>query len=134
MCYNEGTENAVGTAKQKGKKMSDKMTKREMFENVLGVLTDAGADVVLTDGISHEIDLLDKRDSAKPSKNKNQVANESVKSDILNALAGGYSRAGEIATYCGQSVQKVSALLRQMVSDGDVVRTEDKKVTTFSLN
>ena len=48
MCYNEGTENAVGTAKQKGKKMSDKMTKREMFENVLGVLTDAGADVVLT--------------------------------------------------------------------------------------
>ena len=97
------------------------MTKRE-------VLTKA---VTMVDVFSaEEIEVLDKmikaldKKSSKPT--KNQVANEALKADILEFLADGEARtATEIANGIGVTVQKASALLRQMVGD-TVAKTEAK--------
>lgn len=76
-----------------------------------------------------------KSTSSKPT--KTQVANEGVKEKILEVLL----RAGERMT-CGAitsavegdySSQKISALLRQLVEGGKVVKTMKKKVAYFEL-
>lgn len=113
--------------------MADKHTKRELFETLVVFASAAEADAWIIDGLNHELDLLAKRANGAKGKTKTQIANDSVKHDIVNAIAGGHTRAGEIAEVCGVSVQKVSALLRQMVDVGSVKRETDKKVTTFSL-
>ena len=80
-----------------------------------------------TDGMREVADKiitsLDKK-SSKPT--KNQVANEGLKADILAILEDGKARtATEIANELGVTVQKASALLRQMVGD-TVAKTEAK--------
>lgn len=76
-----------------------------------------------------------KSTSSKPT--KTQIANEGVKGSILEVLL----HAGERMT-CGAitaaiegdySSQKISALLRQLVADGKVVKTMEKKVAYFEL-
>ena len=49
---------------------------------------------------------------------KNQVANEGLKADIVNALGEG---------------QKASALLKQLVDAGEVVKVKDGKATIFKV-
>ena len=75
----------------------------------------------------------------KPTKTQEQ--NEVIKMDIANLLedAEGPMTATEIATALGlSSGQKASALLKQMVEAGEVVKTENAKrekgkATVFSL-
>ena len=63
---------------------------------------------------------------------KNQVANEGLKADIVNALGEGLT-ATDAGKAVGISVQKASALLRQMVDAGEVVRVKDGKATLFKV-
>lgn len=63
---------------------------------------------------------------------KNQVANEGLKADIVNALGEGLT-ATDVGKAVGISVQKASALLRQMVDAGEVVRVKDGKATLFKV-
>lgn len=63
---------------------------------------------------------------------KNQVANEGLKADIVNALGEGLT-ATDVGKAVGISVQKASALLRQMVIAGEVVRVKDGKATLFKV-
>ena len=121
--------------------MADKMTKRELFTTLIGVVqtldvTDGDIAIAeqLVAGLQHEVELLDrKRDSSKGDAKK-KAEQASVKREIRATLADGEAmRATAIAEQVGVSVQKVSALVRQMVADGEVARHEDKKVTTFTL-
>lgn len=129
--------------------MTTKLTKREMFKGVLTVLETTSGDMdttpeginpsdyidMLYDGIANEIALLDKRANAKRGKTAAQKEAEGIKSDILDALeaAGKPVRVRDIAGVVGESSQRVTALLRQMVIAGDVIRTEDKKVAYFTV-
>ena len=65
---------------------------------------------------------------------KTQRENENVKNDIL-AMLGDYE--GMTATDVGKavdiSVQKATALLKQMVDDGVVVRVKEGKATIFKV-
>jgi hypothetical protein len=117
--------------------MTTRMTKREMFNGVLTLLGkfDHQPEIqVYRDGILHEISLLDKKSNAKPNP-KLEAAREAVKQEIqMELLSQGAMRATAIhAAGVGSSVQQVTALLRQMVADGIVTRTQDKKVVTFSI-
>lgn len=117
--------------------MADKkMTKREMFTNILVLLNAAEADESLIAGIEHEIELLDKR-SASKSPNAKKVAEQNANlakvREVLAAADEGL-RATEIANATDFTVQRVTALVRKMVESGEVTRTEDKKVATFTLN
>lgn len=114
-----------------------RITKRDNFLALSRVVVNSNISddekVRLSEFISHEIALLDKR-HAKSGPTKAQRLNEGVKTDILNTLSDSEGlRATEIANALGLSVQKVTALLRQMVEENLVVREQDKKVVTFRV-
>ena len=111
-----------------------KMTKRDYFSAILEKypLTDAEKQFV-----EHELELLAKKNSAEKKPTAAQVANEGIKSAILENMEDGrlYTVTEiqkEISECADLSNQRVSALLRQMVLDGAVVRTEDKRKAYFS--
>ena len=114
--------------------MANKITKKEMFTMIKAEVKD-NADMVAF--IDHEIELLDKKASNKKA-TKTQEANVGIKSIILSVLEGGKSMTvtemqGASAELGELSNQKVSALVRQLVEAGEVVKTIDKKVSRFSL-
>lgn len=114
--------------------MANKITKKEMFTMIKAQVKD-NADMVAF--IDHEIELLDKKASNKKA-TKTQEANIGIKSTILTVLEGGKSMTvtemqGASAELGELSNQKVSALVRQLVEAGEVVKTIDKKVSRFSL-
>ena len=77
--------------------------------------------------------MAEKRTSSKPT--KTQVENEGIKANILEVLT---DEGVTVKTLLGElegdyTSQKISALLRQLVADGKVVKTIEKKVSYFSL-
>ena len=114
--------------------MANKITKKEMFTMIKAQVKDNAEMVAFID---HEIELLDKKASNKKA-TKTQEANVGIKSTILSVLEGGKSMTitemqGASAELGELSNQKVSALVRQLVEAGEVVKTIDKKVSRFSL-
>lgn len=76
---------------------------------------------------------LAKRGSGKHGPTKTQRENEGIKDRILDALADGGLTATEIAEVMEIKVQKASALLKQLVDGGKVVRVKDGKILRFEL-
>ena len=114
--------------------MANKITKKEMFTMIKAQVKDNAEMVAFID---HEIELLDKKSFNKKA-TKTQEANVGIKSTILAVLEGGKSMTvtemqGASAELGELSNQKVSALVRQLVEAGKVVKTIDKKVSRFSL-
>lgn len=114
--------------------MQNKVTKREVINMMLNEEVVA-ANEVYKAFLEHEIELLDKK-AANKKPTKAQVANEDVKARILGVLtAEGQTVTDILAALSDASLsnQKVSALLRQMVADGKVVKGTDKRKSVFSL-
>lgn len=114
--------------------MANKITKKEMFMMIKAQVKDNAEMVAFID---HEIELLDKKASNKKA-TKTQEANVGIKSTILTVLEGAKPMTvtemqGASAELGELSNQKVSALVRQLVEAGKVVKTIDKKVSRFSL-
>lgn len=114
--------------------MANKITKKEMFTMIKAQVKDNAEMVAFID---HEIELLDKKASNKKA-TKTQEANVGIKSTILAVLEGAKPMTvtemqGASAELGELSNQKVSALVRQLVKAGEVVKTIDKKVSRFSL-
>ena len=91
--------------------------------------------------MEHEIELLDKK-KASGKMTKTQVANEDIKALIVEELARLakpvsitelISESAEVAEKCGNSNQKVSALMTQLKNAGVVVRTTEGKKALFSV-
>ena len=111
-----------------------KMTKRDYFTAILSKypLTDAEKAFV-----EHELELLEKKNSADKKPTAQQVANEGIKAAIVagmtpNRLYTITEIQKEIPECAELSNQRVSALIRQMVGN-EIVRTEDKRKAYFSL-
>ena len=111
-----------------------KMTKRDYFTAILSKypLTDAEKAFV-----EHELELLEKKNSAEKKPTAQQVANDGIKTAILagmkpNRLYTITEIQKEIPECAELSNQRVSALIRQMVGN-EIVRTEDKRKAYFSL-
>ena len=113
-----------------------KMTKRDYFNTLLGI------DAVKANGelvkfIEHELELLAKKNSAEKKPTAVQVANEGIKSVILETLADNgtmmtISEMQKANTELGElSNQRISALIRQLINDGKVERLEDKRKAYF---
>lgn len=111
-----------------------KVTKRDNLLAIFAILSDLG-NSELSDFVTSEIALLDKRAAAPKKPTKSQRDNAEIKDVIMLLLADVAApvRATEIAAEMGLSVQKITALLRQLVDDGRVTRHQDKKVVTFTL-
>ena len=113
------------------------MTKREMFVAIANV-AEVAANEEMVAFINHEIELLDNRKTSKKGLTKTQKENEGVKAVIAEVLA----ETGEKMTVTeligdgrlnGYTNQKISALLRQMVEAGKVVKTIEGKKAHFAV-
>jgi hypothetical protein len=109
-----------------------KMTKREMFEQIK-------ANYPLNkdeqDFIDHELELLAKKNSADKKPTATQVANDGIKSAILEGMEDGRlytitDMIKEIPACADLTNQKVSALVRQMMPDF-IEKVEDKRKSYF---
>lgn len=110
-----------------------KMTKREMFEMIKANHNLSADEIAFID---HELELLAKKNSAEKKPTAVQVANEGIKADILNGMEIGKKYTitdlmKEIPACAELSNQRVSALVRQLVTDRVVERTEEKRKAYF---
>lgn len=103
-------------------------TKHENFEAVLGVLEGIEGTDELTEFVKAQLALLDKRASKGRGMTATQKENEVLKEGIVIALTDveDDTTATDLAKVLDVSVQKVSQLLRQLVTDKLVARTEAK--------
>ena len=111
-----------------------KMTKKEMFALIKTRLTNA-EEIAF---IEHEIELLENKASGVRKLTATQVENEKIKNLIVDYLA---SREATLTIVEIQkalnledvSNQKMSALLKQLVDNGAVVKTYEKRKAYFTI-
>ena len=116
--------------------MANKITKRE----VIGMMMNeevVKANPTYVAYLENELALLDKKAQNKKA-TKTQEQNVGIKATILKVLATiGNGTVTDIQNgneeLSALSNQKVSALVRQLVESGEVVKTTDKKKSIFSL-
>ena len=116
--------------------MANKITKRE----VIGMMMNeevVKANPTYVAYLENELALLDKKAQNKKA-TKTQEQNVGIKATILEVLATiGSGTVTDIQNgneeLSALSNQKVSALVRQLVESGEVVKTIDKKKSIFSL-
>ena len=118
--------------------MAKKMTKREKFEMLAKIPAVAENDMLI-EFISHELDLLAKKNTSSTGEKKltaTQLANEGLKADILDCMVMGelYPIDQMIKTFpcCADlSTSKVSAMLTQLIKAKKVERISDKRKSYF---
>ena len=116
--------------------MANKITKRE----VIGMMMKeevVKANPTYVAYLENELALLDKKAQNRKA-TKTQEQNVGIKATILKVLATiGSGTVTDIQNgneeLSALSNQKVSALVRQLVESGEVVKTTDKKKSIFSL-
>lgn len=115
--------------------MTNKMTQRDFYNEIIA-LAEANEREDIVEFAKGRIAVLDKK-SANKKPTKTQEENEVLKGVILDTLTVDGVTVSELQSknevLGGLSNQRVSALLRQMVTDGAVVKTVDKKKSYFSL-
>lgn len=118
---------------------SKKLTKRDHF-NTLLQLPEVAANPTLVDFINNELDLLARKnnsDNKKPS--EKDITNQGLKTAILEfATASGEQHTvtdfiKNVPACAGLSQQKISAMVRQMVEDGNLEKVIVKRVSYFRV-
>ena len=102
------------------------MTNREFF-TAIASMTNISAELV--EHATNELGKLDKRNASRAAKpTKAQKENEPIKEEIVKFLTekGGFHTASEVMEACEISVQKASALCRQLVEEGTLTVQEIK--------
>ena len=117
---------------------NSKMTQRSALTYAIEHLPDAPADVL--DKLTAMVASLDKKSSAERKPTAKQVENANFKADILawmepNAqyLSADITKGVPALVDAGVSANRVTAMLTQLVNDGAIIRTEDKRKNYYSL-
>lgn len=131
MCYNLSVK---GESPKKGIDTMKKLTKIEMFTQIMKGLTNPDEIAF----IAHEIELLENKKAGVRKPTANQKENENFKVEIVNYLENGEKFSvteltENIPALKGLTNQRVSAILKQMVDSGMVVKTYEKRKAYFSL-
>ncbi len=114
--------------------MKKNITRVEALNLAIAALTDNTDAVEVLTTIRDSIAKANSRKSDKPT--KNQQANMDIKSRLIAFMGDGnrYTVADIVKAFDNEySSQKVSALLRQLILAGEVVREEDKRKALFRL-
>ena len=117
---------------------SVRMTKAQKFQ-ILADLPAVKADPMLSEFIAHVMELLAKKNTADKKPTAQQEAIAVIKQNVLTVLADGEKRTVSDLLKMVPDLpdtmtnQRMSAIVRQMVDAGQVVRTEDKRKAYFSL-
>lgn len=115
--------------------MEKKLTYVQAIEKALETVTDKA----VRDRLNELVVSLNKRNKSgnrKPT--KEQQRNAEIKAEILTILADGKARTvtdflHDVPSLVGCSNQKASALIKQLLDSGDVIREEIKRKAYFSL-
>lgn len=111
-----------------------KITQKELFERIKSVMADDAEVVALCnkklEQIAHKATSGNSKKTAEHEKMFDAIA------EVLNGSEG--MRASEIHKALSVAdpaltVQKVTAMLKKMVDNGEVIKTVEKKVATFAL-
>lgn len=121
--------------------MNKKMTKKEMFAMVIGVVNGLEVEnkAEMLEFLHHEVELLEKKNS-RSGQTKTQKENEILVGQLELALAE-FTEPITISEFMKNSTheistlsnQKLSALMKKLVDCGKVVKTTEKKKSYFSL-
>lgn len=112
----------------------EKMTKIEMFSQILTHLTDADEIAF----IQHEIELTAKKNASRSNKpTKLQAENISLAEKVLTAMETGHAyRVSEIGALIpelnGKNTQKIVGVIRVLLKNGTVNRSEEKNIAYFT--
>ena len=115
--------------------MANKKTQKDFFNEIIEVVKAQGRDD-LVEFCEDRIEKLNRKSGSSKKPTKTQVENEGIKDTILEVLGEvAPATATMIATdpRVNVSNQKVSALLRQLIESGDVVKATEKGKSLFSL-
>lgn len=107
------------------------MTKRESFNAIRSIVIDNAELVAFID---HELELLDKKNSAPRKPTAKQMDNENFKSDILGYLSTEPKTITEIMSevfHDELTNQRVTALVSALAKDGKVVRIVEGRKAKF---
>lgn len=117
---------------------TSKTTQRSALQYAIDNLPDAPAEIV--EKLQAMVAAIDKKNSAERKPTAKQVENTGFKADILAALepdtlytAADVAKVVPSVAAAGLTVQRVSAMLSQLVTAGSLVRTEDKRKNFYSL-
>lgn len=119
---------------------SIKVTKTQRFSDIKALLngepTTYGTTVEIAEEVlNHEIELLARKNTSDKKPTAQQEKNNGIKSDILDVMDDNtlYSASDVLKKLDDPdlSLPRVSALLKQMVEAGTVVRTEEKRKAFF---
>lgn len=135
MVYTRSMTRTVVKTRKRVIFMANKITKRDRFNQILAI-EEVATNKDLADFINHELELLAKKNAADRKPTKVQTENEGVKEIILANLTETPTTISDLqkaSTELGEiSNQKISALIRQLVADGLIVRTEEKRKAYFA--
>lgn len=121
--------------------MATTFTKRDLFTNLLSLIETGSCEAdfgTLKAGLTHELELLDKKASTPRKPTATQVENEAFKAELLSFLIAedkllsikDIQEANSMFT--DLSNQRMSHLLSALVEAGKVVKTYVKKTPFFS--
>jgi DNA-binding transcriptional regulator GbsR (MarR family) len=120
-----------------------KMTKATAWAIVKEIVenSDHPKSAELVEKIDNELNLLAKKNSAEKKPTAQQVANDGIKTAVLATMANDPNRLFTITELLkavpnlpeDMSLNRMSALVRQLKDAGKVIRTEDKRKAYFSL-
>ena len=117
-----------------------KLTKRDYFNALYTHFQETGRDCgtisadSMMEFLEREIELIEKKNASKKP-TAQQSANEGIKEAILEGLVERMTiteMQKSISELAELSNQRISALVRQMVDAGTIIRTEDKRKAYFS--
>lgn len=123
---------------------TEKTTKKENFQAIVTILEGVNRQD-LADVIRHELELLEKK-AVKRKPSKSQVANAELTEVLLEVLEEVFEpltileiqdkdeRLKALEDGTPISNQRMSALLRPLVKNGTIIRTEEKRKAKFALN
>ena len=122
--------------------MAKKITKREKYE-MLKALPSVAENEMLVEFIDHELELLDRKNTAKDGEVKltaKQTENEAYKGEILNCMEVGSKYTitdllGNVPNApADMTHNRIVALLKQLCDSGAVIRSKEKGITKFALS
>ena len=115
--------------------MEKKITKKEMFAKLREKVKDNAEMVKFID---HELELLNRKNSSDRKLSGNALANVGLKEEIIKIFSNEPKRlftATEIQKSMSDdyTIQRVSALLKQLRESGQIEKVEEKRRSFFKL-
>ena len=124
------------------------MTKKEMFTNAISIIEfakneysreDAAKIDEVIEGLNHEIELLERKSATPKKPTATQVENESFKSTLVEFFSNTNEKKSikeiqsEVPEVAQLSNQRITHLLTDLVKNGTLTKTYEKKVPYYSI-